>query len=239
MWLTEKFDQARQYIADCKEYRRLIDREKLMFNPGKLVLMQEFDFYSGFARSNGDDPRTYLQEWQKRSITDFVKTAVLNGMQTFLIPLPLIEPKAREIVEENARKFLEVKDVMVAKMRDALEEERRKAEGGTGNVSIAFMEMAIRLLDDTELPSHTNAHRLGDLMTCWDQALPGGWKRTESFSIFLGEGQKMLDFYKAVNGMKDYSYLFPNHPKPPRNSEKQDNPAKEADREWQPAFHGA
>lgn len=171
-------------VQNAKEYRRLIEREKLMIDSRALILPEDFFLNAvdhlmlrsvhlgGFFKKQG--------RFIERQIEMMIHDA---EVESFLVPYNDLE---EGIKDWHAKDFKES----------------------------GFAEDGIRV-ENTFL----NAVYLEDMICMINDCffLPDTLSRHEMCSIINGEGHAVLDFWKDVRALKDYSSFFPHKPPPPKN----------------------
>lgn len=179
--LVDAFNRAQE------EYR-LIQHQRLMVNPGKIVIQSEFDQCSSIGGNS------ILSRFMKENYVNF--TCLLKekikeeGMEIFAIPVNQVS--AAELAEFHHEK--QAGRAYVESMRNA-------------GIKSEQLDRIERYLALSEVP----AMRLGDILHNWNEISPTGHALTlvGYHSLIRGEGRIMVDFWKAVNALKDYSDLFP------------------------------
>lgn len=228
MNLTGIFDRARTYIADFKEHERQIARQKLMLEPGKIVLVPEFEKCATVHSDLENGHITYLLSTMSRSVEQAYEEMDESDAPDYYLPESLVPEDLKETISEESLLWMqEEKPLTLAEIRQQLKAEQEKPGGGDPAVIQSLNEL-VEYIDEFEKPTHYQVMALGDILFAWDEALPRGWFGAELVSKLLGEGQVMVDFYTAVNDLKDYSDLFPDGPSSGHRIKKRERPAEGA-----------
>lgn len=216
MLLQKAFNRARDYFADCKEYRQQVDRQHSMIHGGHIVLSQDFQACFKLMRENGKK-----SSYCERMFRDFEyvkhlirKTATLE-VPSFSIPLNCLAEKARKEALASYEGSKETNRFL----------QQRLGRSWTGN-------QLDLLVPSAEPPTHQPGFYLWDLLETADEAgidLDGCDRR----EIWTGHGASAVAFWKSINALDDYSHHFPDR-RLPRNGHKNKKKQAAPTPTWQP-----
>ncbi len=179
--LVEAFNRVQE------EYRH-IEHQRLMVDPGKIVIQSEFDKCSSIGGNS------ILSRFMKENHVNFtcLLKEKIKEKDIEIFAIPVNQVSAVELAEFYREK--QEGRAYVESMRNA-------------GVKSEQLDRIERYLALSEVP----AMRLGDILRNWNEISPTGHALplVGYHSLIKGEGQVMIDFWKAVNALKDYSDLFP------------------------------
>lgn len=209
------FNRLMGRIHEMQNYRRLIDREVAMVDLGKIVLCHEFNECIFDRNPDSHFIRTYTGR-QEEFLSNMGEVIEVVPEVFFSIPLNRLTKNSLTLVHNN------------------LEKQAKRHFGVLATMGIDPKRHAFF----TPLPEAYIGTYLGVLVLCLNKT---GFRdfsaQARQWSILRGEGQVVLDFWKAVNNLHDYSDLFPDK-EPPRFGGPKMRPEKKAPA-WQEAVTSA
>lgn len=211
------------YYSKVKEDLRLIKREQSMVNPDKLVMRMAFDLCFG-----DDSEETALSKFADKNI-EYVSfyTApkfVLPNERTF--PAKLLSPKDQILYAQDKK--------TIQSSISRLKEEKAKGVYESA-LDIQICDEIISSLEQSLLSTSVKAAYLGGLLQAWNAVSDAhnALNMEGYILVATGKGDLMIDFWKAVNDLTDYSSLFPDRPPPGQKKSRED---KESSPVWAPAL---
>jgi hypothetical protein len=226
-----KFQQRRKRF---RENKRLIERQKLIYDPNKIVLSNDFFECAVFPAIENNTTFERLFGARGSLLGDTLNYfSQSRQIATFPVHYKSASPETQREVEEqidhqvgNAieRQKQEVDTLLRAFLGHALPEKAQVVFAGPSEE-----ELTARLQSQTHVP----AFYLGNIMQAMDATAPPslwtgefGVKRYETASLFKDEGHLALAFWQNVNALRDFSGMFPDRPPPPRWGSPDDDGAK-------------
>jgi len=224
--LIDRWDRA-------QEWRRQIDRENENFDPGKLVLIDEFFEY---AVKPAMDSSNHF----KNAFHDVV---VLKGTMDWLVREWQVSkiPVSYKKLDYKMQRFF---DLLQKPFHQELRKEAQRARAG--EISLFELEQKRQQLYQDGLYSRMNGGEEGaqfPAMYLRDIAFalhvqqrnlikePNAIDVFELSCLWSDRGDVALKFWQDMNKLRDYSN--PKRPKPRGNN---DNREPEESKEWKPAF---
>ncbi len=227
--------QFQQRVRDYQEYNRLIEREKLQIDPHSIILMDDFFLHAV-------EPLLHHQT----SLSDFF---VKYGESLYY--------QANYAARHTQRPVFPIEiHQLDLRMRANLTRKDQLLDKGWPDEEIAsILPLTLHIKDKERrgiwiahhMVSHMNLTKfpesklygayLGDVFALANSlsGIQSTIDQKQFYSLIQGQGEPVLQFWKDVRNLKDYSGFFPNKPKPPGdNINRQKERAAAAI--WRPAF---
>ena len=213
-------DVFKTYHGLVRESFRQINQQRLMVDPDKMVLNYEFE--NCFAVRGA---RTALYKGSQFLIREQAYKAFwfVGAFEEMMVPVTVLPAEVQKT-------FRTYQETLPKRIKD-LEYEYIDEQESESPRSIAYLAEMSRLNEEYET-SHVSVVHLDGLMKSWDRAGLTGHFFTSMArkSVLLGQPGVIIDFWKAVNDLKDYSTLFPDDHAPPGGK----NRSKKSERESRP-----
>ncbi len=206
--IFKMFRRAKEGYATLREECRLIERERAMLDIGKIVLVSEFNAcMSGSGESNR---KTFLEDMAQRRDSLFWQVFHHKAGQSgfFLIPFEKLNDRSRLSFKGKSFSSVDIESVL------SQNPDEQENPGLCRYVRIMdlFLAPYPALQDNNSfLIPHISfeAVPLDFVIDCWDDTKNNFFGKAECGALLRGQGKAVIDFWKAVNGLSDYSYLFP------------------------------
>ncbi len=206
--ILKMFRRTKEVYASLCEEHRLINRERAMLDPDKIVLVSEFNAcMSGSGESNR---KTFLEDRAQRRSSLFWQVFHHKVGQSgfFLIPFEKLNAQSRLSFKGKSFSSVDIEAVL------SQNPDEQESPGLCRYVRIMdlFLAPYPALQDNNSfLIPHISfeAMPLDFVIDCWEDTKNNFFDKAECGSLLRGQGTVVLDFWKAVNGLSDYSYLFP------------------------------
>lgn len=221
MRIRDLYNRLAAYVEDVKTCHREIERQKLMLDRSRIVLVDDFlDCVFEFAGEN------VLTRQLSRHMADFTENLLLKTL-SYSLPFFAIPPgRVDEQTRERRRSTILLSGSRAAVWAESGALLTRPEEGAARGQTPGYE------------PSHYMAAYLGDFLECLNTMDGYSHYLDSAARLFLltGDGRDVVEFWKNVNNLKDYSHLFPNRPPPPNNGEKQKEREAGKQEDWKPVF---
>lgn len=208
--------QFQERVANYKEYRRLIDRERGMVDETALILLDDFYQHALQPLLAGGTPlsRFFAQNGVKlyHGMRNMMQDAYT---QQYLLRPDCLDPRMRDYLHRK-QAFMEA-GCPEDQIFDIIPLTRYMPDDQDKDVWISY-----HLIKDAPANFARNLQclHLGDFLALADESAFMGHAidRHEFYSLLTDQGNSVLQFWRNVRQLKDYSGFFPHKPKPQGNN---------------------
>ncbi len=218
--------QFQAHVGAYKEYKRLIEREKLMIDPTSIVLVDDFMMYAVAPQQRRNTYFGNFFNMHAARIEGIAKGWAAQGqIPSFPLSYDQLTPAMQRIMD---KRYPAPKPVDMEKKVGEIIQQMRQGEGPGFYVFHAqpsAKEMRYRAV--------YLGHIIHAANVCTERG--NALAKREFWAQLRGEGHQVLSFWRDVRGLKDYSGFFPDKPKPDGNDRRKRQQEGRAP-VWSPVF---
>jgi len=199
--MFDKLNRLRDHFERASTELNRMKRERLMLNPDKIIPYSNFqDVAVRYPDVDSPLHRTLFKNMPR--IFSSLNEMVSNGeAPCFVLPLYILP------AEE-----LQAQVKMLDDYRDRMD---RGHKGKSTNAGVLMFEDAFKMVRKEVATGNgvLTCYRLGDLLeACYETTGDTEFKIDGMISAYKGHGAKVVNFWKEINALKDWSSHFPDKP---------------------------
>lgn len=191
------------------EERRLIERERGMLDTEKFVLVSEFNSCMSGDEGAGRPTFLELQALGRGSLFWNIFDHESRGCGRYRVSFDEMKEPSRLSFKGKTFSSVDMEHVL----------SRNPGAQDSPGLCRYVRDMDLLWIRHPELEEdnvffqpliYFEAASLGMVINCWEETAKNNFfGRAERGSVYRGQGRVMIDFWKAVNALSDYSEFFP------------------------------